>query len=76
MKTVSVLMVAVALLLVTVAPEVLACPSCKETVRAQAGGNLAAGFNYTVLGLIGMVFGLFTTVASIVIRAYRNRSIV
>lgn len=55
------------------APDIaLACPACKETVRGQAGGELSAGFNYTVFGLIGMVFGSVATVATVIVRAYRR----
>jgi hypothetical protein len=50
-----------------------ACPACKETVRGSAqGAALSAGFNYTIFLLIGMVFGLFGTIAGIVVRAYRR----
>jgi hypothetical protein len=68
---------AIALLLALLAllPELAeACPACKETVRGQAGSELSAGFNYTVFGLIGMVFGLVATVAGVIVRAYRRRT--
>lgn len=73
-----VLLIALALLalaMLLLLPDLaVACPACKETVRGQAGSELSAGFNVTVFGLIGMVFGLFATVAAIVMRAYRKRN--
>ena len=61
------------LLLMLLVPELAsACPSCKETVRSQDTGSLAAGFSYTVYGMIGMVFGLVATVATVIVRAYRK----
>ncbi|MBC8144539.1 MAG: hypothetical protein H7X80_03070 [bacterium] len=68
--------VTLALLAIAFAPELLACPACKEQVRGQAGASLSAGFNYTVFGLIGMVFGLVATVATVIIRSFRRRSVI
>lgn len=71
----SVISIALLGALIVALPELAqACPACKETVRGQAGSELSAGFNYTVFGLIGMVFGLFAMVTGVVVRAYRRRS--
>ena len=68
------LALAIVTMLAMVLPELAsACPACKETVRGQAEGGLSAGFNATVFGLIGMVFGLVATVAAVIVRAYRRR---
>jgi hypothetical protein len=49
-----------------------ACPLCDGTIAQENSSGLGDGMSYSTLGLIGMPFLLFGTVAGIVIRAYRR----
>lgn len=54
-----------------------ACPNCKEAVAAQPSEmeNMARGYNYSVLLMLGMPFTLLGTGAFAVARAVKRGTI-
>ncbi len=61
----------VAVMLLFLAAEAVACPNCKDQMAEN--GGLAQGFYYTILGMVGMPFLLFGVVSTIVYRAHVRR---
>jgi len=47
-------------LLVFGAQHALACPSCGQALESQNNGNLVAGYQWSILFMMGMPFTLFS----------------
>jgi hypothetical protein len=54
-----------------------ACPNCKEAVSLQSGeaGNLASGYNWSVLFMIAVPFSMMGTGALAIRRAAKRGSL-
>jgi hypothetical protein len=62
---------ALAILAVLVPATAHACPGCAEAVAGDKAG-LAAGFNYSIIGLMAMPFLIAGTIGGAIYRAYRR----
>jgi uncharacterized membrane protein len=56
------ILVLVALLSADIA---FACPTCKEALESSSGGNLQAGFQYSILFMMSVPFILFGSLSGL-----------